>query len=106
MAEKDDNRGSMKGLIGKEVVPQHGETQVLGEVIDVTENGDVVIRLSETRSRGDRIVRVPADQIHKYDDRVVFKGDENQLYRMAERDRRDYDRYRGYYDRDRYRPFY
>ena len=70
----------------------------MGSVIDVADNGDVVIRLSGTRAKGDRIVTVPAGQIHKYQDRVVFKGNENQLYRMAERDNRDY---RGYYNRDR-----
>ena len=87
-----------RNLIGKNVVPQHGETEVLGSVIDVADNGDVIIRLSGTRAKGDRIVTVPAGQIRKYQDRVVFEGNEDQLYRMAERDHRDY---RGYYNRDR-----
>ncbi|PKN67149.1 MAG: hypothetical protein CVU57_04150 [Deltaproteobacteria bacterium HGW-Deltaproteobacteria-15] len=98
MAKKDDDRGAKRGLIGKKVVPQHGETEVLGSVIDVADNGDVVIRLSGTRAKDDRIVTVPAGQIRRYQDRVVFEGNEDQLYRMAERDNRDY---RGYYNRDR-----
>ncbi|PKN28369.1 MAG: hypothetical protein CVU64_13715, partial [Deltaproteobacteria bacterium HGW-Deltaproteobacteria-21] len=38
-----------KNFVGKNVVPQHGETEILGRVIDVADNGDLIIRLSETR---------------------------------------------------------
>ena len=76
-----------RNLIGKNVVPQHGETEVLGRVIDVAGNGDLIIRLSEARARGaDRTVRVPASQVHQDQGRVVFEGNENQLYRMAKKD--------------------